>query len=311
MGAEPLHLVGATLVAGPPLDHEAELEFATKSFLSRYRNAQTRYSYELALRQWFGWCGEQRIPIDPLQAKRVHVELFARELEATGRMQSTVSIKLNALAGFYKFAHADELIDKDPMVHVMRPKVQRESTTNGLTRTEFADVLNAAEQSSPQDHALICVLGLNGLRVGEAISIDLEHFGRYKGQTTVTIVRKGGNTQEIPFAYRTAWAIEQLVGKRTSGPLFVARSGNRLDRAGAGRVVKRIVRSCGIGKRISPHSLRHTFVTLSRDAGIPDRDIIASTGHADVRMCEYYDRHRNKVERNATHGLASFVERAT
>ena len=133
------------------------------AFLARYRVEPTRASYTISLRQWFRWCEDHRI--DPLEATRSQIEVFARELEATGRTLATVASKLNALAGFYRYAVLDGLLEQDPMVNVRRPRVERISSTQGLTRTEFADVLRAVEAMTPRDHALLSLLGLNGLRV--------------------------------------------------------------------------------------------------------------------------------------------------
>lgn len=163
------------------------------AFIARYRMELTRRSYETALRQFFGWCHE--VGIDPLQATWKEIELFARTLEQTGRKPGTVAAKLNVLAGFYKYAHIDRLITENPMVHVNRPQIQRVSTTLGLTRTEFADVLTVADQMPPRDHALICLLGLNGLRVSEVVGIDIEHMDRWHGQRTVAITRKAASNR--------------------------------------------------------------------------------------------------------------------
>ncbi len=84
-----------------------------------------------------------------------------------------------------------------------------------------------------------------------------------------------------------------------------------MDRRGAARVVARVVRQAHITKRITPHSFRHTFVTLALDAGQRERDIAASTGHADSRMVAYYDRNRDAIARNSTHAVAAWVEGAT
>lgn len=278
------------------------------SFLSRYRNACTRRGYETTLRQWFTWC--EAIDLDPLDAQRHHLELFARELEATGRKVTTIASKLNALAGYYRFAQIDGLIDANPMIHVMRPTIERVSSTQGLTRTEFADVLRVANGGPPRDHALICLLGINGMRVSEACGIDIEDLDCHQGQRTVRILRKGGKIQILPLAPRTAWQVEQTMGDRVSGPLLLTRDGHRLDRKTAGRIVARIVLDAGIRKRITPHSLRHTFVTMALDAGQAERDIAISTGHADSRMVAYYDRGRASIARNSTNAVAAWVEGA-
>jgi integrase/recombinase XerD len=272
--------------------------------------ATTRKGYALALKQWFAFCDEHFV--DPLSARSFHVELFARSVEDAGRAQSTIASKLNALSGFYKYALFEGMTNKNPMDAVRRPTIERESTTVGLTRPEAADLLTAAENSTPQDHAVVAILLLNGLRVGELLGIDVEHFSQYKGAPTVIITRKGGKRQEVPFAFRTWHGITRLMEAHPTGrgALFRSREGNRMDRKGAARIVKRMYVDAGIAKRGHPHALRHAFVTLSREHGASDADIMSSTGHKDSRMVSYYDRGKDKVERNVTHGLAVFIGRA-
>lgn len=292
-----------------PRFHPRAAETAAKSFLARYEVANTRRSYQLSLNQWFAWCDEQGI--DPLEAKRPHIELFLRELTITGRTAATANSKLNALAGFYRYAVIDEIITRNPMDHVERPKIDRVSKTKGLNRTEFGDVVRYLnEKGSLQDRALVLTLGYTGLRVSECLGIQVDDLGIYAGQRTVFIRRrKGGKSQTLTLAPEVGWILEQLVAGRTSGPVFTTRTGAPMDRKSAARVVARVVKRAGISKRITPHSLRHTFVTLALDAGVPERDIAIATGHADTRMIGYYDRARDDVRRTgiSTSAVASWV----
>jgi hypothetical protein len=96
-------------------------------------------------------------------------------------------------------------------------------------------LLVAAGLGPPVEHALISLLALNGLRVSEATSADIEHLGLERGHRTLTITRKGGKVVTIPLAPRTARAIDLAVGERTGGPVFLTADGRRLDRHGAGR----------------------------------------------------------------------------
>jgi len=245
-----------------------------------------------------------------LDATRAQIEVFARELEATGRKLATVASKLNALAGFYRYAVIDGVIDRDPMINVRRPRIERISTTQGLTRTEFADLLRVAETLRPRDHALIWLLGLNGLRVSEACALQISDLGHHKGQRIAQLVRRGGKTQTVPMAHRTVWAVGNAIDGRSTGPLLITTTGASLDRRGAARIVHRAVRTAGIDKRITPHSLRHTFVTMALDSGQTERDIAISTGHADARMVAYYDRGRDNISRHSTHAVSAWVEGA-
>ncbi len=110
----------------------------------------------------------------------------------------------------------------------------------------------AAGLGPPTEHALISLLALNGLRVSEATGADIEHLGLERGHRTLTITRKGGKVVTIPLAPRTARAIDLAVGERTGGPVFLAADGRRLDRHGAGRIVRKTARRAGIGKTVTP-----------------------------------------------------------
>jgi integrase/recombinase XerD len=93
-------------------------------------------------------------------------------------------------------------------------------------------------------------------------------------------------------APRTARAIDLAVGERTGGPVFLAADGRRLDRHGAGQIVRKVARRAGIGKAVTPHTLRHAFITAALDAGVPLRDVQEAASHADPRTTMRYDRAR-------------------
>jgi site-specific recombinase XerD len=74
--------------------------------------------------------------------------------------------------------------------------------------------------------------------------------------------------------------------------VFLRPDGRRLDRHGAGRVVRRTARRAGIGKRAGRHTLRHAFITAVLDAGVPLRDVQDAASHADPRTTMRYDNSR-------------------
>ena len=84
-----------------------------------------------------------------------------------------------------------------------------------------------------------------------------------------------------------------------------------MDRHAADRTVKRLAKRAGITKRISPHSLRHSFITAALDAGVPLRDVQAAASHADPRTTMRYDRARHSLDRHATYIVATFLAGAT
>jgi len=80
-----------------------------------------------------------------------------------------------------------------------------------------------------------------------------------------------------------------------------------MDRSAADRTVKRLARRAGITKRISPHSLRHYFITAELDAGVPLRDVQEAASHADPPTTMPYDRGRQSLDRHATYVVAAFL----
>jgi integrase len=89
--------------------------------------------------------------------------------------------------------------------------------------------------------------------------------------------------------------------------LFLAADGRRLDRHGAARIVRRVTRRAQITKDVSPHTLRHAFITAALDAGVPLRDVQEAASHADPRTTMRYDRARTSLDRHATYIVAAFI----
>ena len=173
--------------------------------------------------------------------------------------------------------------------------------------TQPGALLVTAGPGSPAEHALISLLALNGLRVSEATGAGIERLGLDRGHRTLTITRKGGKVVTIPLAPRTTRAMDLAVGERTGGPVFLAVDGRRLDRHGAGRIVRTVARRAGITKAVTPHTLRHAFITAALDAGVPLRDVHEAASHAEPRTTMRYDRARGSLDRHATYIVAAYV----
>ena len=234
---------------------------ALAGFLAGYTGL-TREAYALDLRQYASWYQQRHLPL--FQARRADIECFARDLEARGRARATITRRLCTIAGFYRYAVEEELLDHSPAAHVRRPRLDYESHATGLDRNELGALLVAAGLGEPAEHALLSLLALTGLRVSEATGANIEALGVDRGHRTLVITRKGGKVVTIPLAPRTARAIDLAVGERSDGPVFLAADGRRLDRHGAGRIVRR----AGIAKPVGPHTLRHAFITAALDAGV-------------------------------------------
>jgi integrase/recombinase XerD len=129
-----------SLVPIQPAFIDAE-RLALAGYLAGYRGL-TREAYALDLRQFTGWCRARSVPL--FSVRRADIETFARELEARGRARATVTRRLSTIAGFYRYAVEEELLDHSPAAHVRRPRLDYESHATGLDRDEVGALLVAA-----------------------------------------------------------------------------------------------------------------------------------------------------------------------
>jgi integrase len=194
---------------------------------------------------------------------------------------------------------------------VRRPKIDTESATLGLDRMELGAFIAQGAAAGPVDYALACLLGLLGLRVSEALNIDIEHLSMERGHRTVTVLGKGSKLAVIPLPPKVGRAVDLAAGERSSGPLLLGVSGDRLNRQAAARIVRRLAKRAGVAKHISPHSLRHSFITAALDAGVPLRDVQIAARHADPRTTTRYDRARNNLDRHANYVVTAFIAGAS
>lgn len=280
-------------------------EAAALGFLARYERA-TLELYRIHLRVLFDWCGAHGL--DPLDVERTHLELFRHYLTTErGNAPTTVEHRLTVIRQFYRFAVIDGYLEKSPADHLNIPRAKRdESRLMGLSRHELATLLSVA-QGEPRRWALVAMLGLLGMRVSEACSVDVEDTrGEQRGYRTISFVGKAGKPATMPLPVPVQRAIDAAIGDRTSGPLLLRESGTRLERRTAYRWIRRLGERAGI-RDLHPHALRHTMVTLSLDAGVPLRDVQYAARHADPRMTERYDRQRGNLDRHAAHYLVAYV----
>ena len=99
--------------------------------------------------------------------------------------RATIGRRLSTIVGFYRFAVIDGYLEHSPAEYVRRPRIDTESATLGLDRMELSAFVAQGAAGSPVDHALACLLGLLGLRVAEACSIDIEDLSLERGHRTV------------------------------------------------------------------------------------------------------------------------------
>jgi integrase/recombinase XerD len=155
-------------------------------------------------------------------------------MEKRGLAATTIDRRFSTVCGFYRFPHIDGRISSNPAQYVRRPKVHPKDA-RGLDRSELGAFLFTAERFDHAHAALAVLLGLNGLRVSEACSADIENLGFERGHRRMRILGKGNKPAVIPLVPRTARTIDMAIGERSCGPGLLRRDGDRLDRRTAHR----------------------------------------------------------------------------
>lgn len=284
-----------------------EEEAAVAAFLVRY-TGETREMYLTDLRIFFDWCGVNGVK--PLEAKRVHLEFFGRYLEEDrGNGPASVHRRLSTVKGFYRIALADDRIVKDPATFLRMPKVFYDETRAlGLDRIELGNLLTTARASSPDDEALVSLMGLLALRVSEACNVQIEDYaGTERGHRILLLVGKGGKPATIPIPVPVLRSLDAAAKGRTCGPLVRRKNGTQMDRHAAYCRIKTLIRKAGLDPRIHPHSLRHAAITAALDAGASLRDAQVFARHSDPRITTRYDRGRHNLDRHASYLVAGFI----
>lgn len=265
----------------------------------------TRAQYRSVVSRWLRWCADNGI--DMLRATRTHIEAFAAyDGGMRPAAKNTVYRNLSVVCCLYRYLCEEGYIDSDPGEHVRRPRLYGHSDGTCLTRDQAVAFLAEARHMDAQTDALCSLLLLTGARIGEVLGLDVEDCHLDDGRPWVRFDRKGDWSQRVAVPSDAAKALARHLGRRKHGPVFRDSSGVRLRHQRAVGIVSSVALRIGVPS-ISPHSLRRTFCTLSRDAGVPDRDIMAAGGWSSPQMLDYYDMARRGLNGKAGDGLQDYL----
>lgn len=251
--------------------HGTDLETqAVVGFLSRYANPGTRANYELDLKQFRAFI--TRPPCNRLTlltVNRTDVNLYLLDMQRRGLAEATVARRTGTLRTFYKYAVIDELIEKDPTVHVEIPPVDHDKQRRTwLTTLQFAQLLHHARRNT-RDHAMVVSMGMLGLRIGEMCSLQVTDVHRLIGAAEIRFVGKGSKAATMDLPLEALHAYDVYAAGRTDGALFLTWDGNPWRQNDARRRLEVLVRHAGlVGVDITPHGLRRTAARTLQERGI-------------------------------------------
>ncbi|WP_372679401.1 site-specific tyrosine recombinase XerD [Desulfosarcina sp.] len=229
------------------------------------------------------------------------IHLRNRGLGARSRARHLVSLR-----GFFKFLTAEKIIEKNPAQQVDLPKIGLR-LPDVLTVSDVEALIDAPDRNQPEglrDAAMLELLYGAGLRVSELIRLAMTGINLEAG--FVRVFGKGSKERVVPVGRMALNAIHDyldrsrplLLKNRSSVDLFVTRRGSAMTRQSFWNLVNRYGRLAKIKKKISPHSLRHSFATHLLEGGADLRAVQMMLGHADISTTQIYTHvaHRQLVE---------------
>jgi integrase/recombinase XerD len=236
------------------------LRLAVAAYLARFTGLSRTHT-ESDLRAYLSWCAD-RTSIRWRPGGRWSSCTSAgcrRSKSGANHKPSTVGRRMSVVAGFYRTCVIDGVLAHSPADYVRRPPVPAESPTLGLTHLQLEALLTAARDSAnPYDFALVCLLGLLGLRIFEACGANIADLGEEHGHRVLKVRGKGGKTVLVPLPPAVARAIDRATAGRATGPLLLNRNGTRMDRHAATRRLATLAAATQMRiPRMHPHMLRH------------------------------------------------------
>lgn len=236
-----------------------------EGWLNTQPSPNTRAAYRSDLDVFGRWCVRQGAI--PLTADTATLVAFQVAREEAGDSASTIRRRWSALSSFYDFAVECRLAQINPAVGVDRPKVLADdlSSTIQLSAEAVASYRALASALDPRLDALVALLVSDGLKVAEALALDIDDVSRKPSVTTITVRRRGESTR-IALDPESAKAVRRCVGKRRTGPVFVSETSsasehsNRLTRFGADHLIRQL-RTDEDPAKVTANALRRFHIT--------------------------------------------------
>ncbi len=275
------------------------LDFLAYLQLERGLSQNTLEAYRSDLAQ-FGAFLERRAA-SPLGVAHSDLAAFLDEL-ARGRdgrppvAPATLQRKTACLRSFYRHLRREELIDHDPTADLRGPR-KSQKLPQVLSREEVAQLMASPQGDTPaaqRDRALLELMYACGLRASEATGLLVGDVDLVAGALRAR--GKGSKERMVPIGRQAIGAVRAfldggrrtLVGINDEPHLFVNQRGGALSRQGLYKIVQGHAQACGLGDRMSPHTLRHSFATHLLAGGCDLRALQEMLGHADIATTQIY-----------------------
>ena len=271
-------------------------EYLTSLRVRQNSSIHTVESYGLDLRQFLAFLATEKVSdfksIDHLLLRR-YLALLKTSLLA----KTTIGRKLSCLRSFFKYLCQQDYLDHNPVCWVNTPKREKR-LPEFLYRDETEAFLNLPDATEPlgiRDQAILEIFYSSGLRLNELVGLTLNNLDLSQGY--LRVFGKGSKERLVPLGGAAKRALEKYLSEvrpnlaSLNNPVenvFLNYRGTRLSGRSVQRLFEKYLNQLALNRKISPHTMRHTFATHLLENGADLRVVQELLGHVDISTTQIY-----------------------
>lgn len=279
-----------------PLENLAD-EFLTYLQVNQNYSRHTLESYSLDLQQFFEFLRERQL-MEIEAVNHLEIRRFLARLKAEERSRATVARKLSCLRSFFKYLARQGYLTHNPLLTVATPKREKK-LPQFFYPEEVSQLLTLPNRETPlgmRDAAILELFYASGLRLNEMVTLTLADLDLRRGY--VRVFGKGAKERLVPVGGAARRSLNQYLSKGRpillgDNPavvknVFLNYRGTRLSGRSIQRIFAKYLQQLALNRKMSPHSLRHTFATHLLENGADLRVVQELLGHVDLSSTQVY-----------------------
>ncbi len=259
------------------------------------------YSYGYDLNKFATFLEKEHINF--LEVKTNDIMRFLEGERERKISAKTLAREVVAIRQFYKFLRDEKRLDSNPTEKIETPEVAR-TIPDYLTQEEIDELFNNIKEDNLYELRDKCIFELlysSGLRISEACNLKIGDVDM--DNMTITVEGKGGRQRLVPFGEKSLDILKkymlesrtEILKKRVCEFVFVSKKGSYINRKSVWRLLNHYIKRTKIKKKVTPHTLRHSFATHLLENHADLKSVQELLGHIDISTTQIYTHMANKT----------------
>lgn len=267
-------------------------EFIKYIIIEKGLSKNTKIAYQTDLQKFTEYLEEHKI-IYLHELTRFNIQGFLAKLKNSGLSNNTHLRIFMTLRSLFSYLEKESLLE-DNLMKMLHSPIKSQLLPHCLTQQETTLLLQAPDSSNfrgSRDAVILELLYATGMRISELCNLNFYDIG----DDSVRVVGKGRKERIIPIYQQALSALDRYlinfypIGQpKTTSPLFVSKKGIRINRSSMWKRIQYYSKKVGLNKKVSPHTLRHSFATHLLENGADIRVIQELLGHETITTTEKY-----------------------